>query len=138
MANIQIDEAAHADLVEKAGRVDALEAQLATTTAERDAAVKVADEAAAAADLATAQRLIGAADGYTFDDLQTAGLIAGMPLTEGGRLDVDAFTKTVAEAAAAYAVEAGAGRIFGHGTPAPAGMTLAEFDQQLARIKEGN
>ena len=136
MATIQIEEAQHAALVEKAGRVETLETQLTETTAERDTAQAALAEAHREADTARAEAIITAAEGYTFSDLEAKGLLADLPrIAESGRLDKEAFEKTVAEAAAKLAAEAGAGRPFGHGTTHTSGMTLAEFDKALADLK---
>lgn len=138
MATIQIEETAHAALVEKAGRVEKLETQLAETTTERDKAVTAVVEAHRAADVAKAEAIIAAAEGYQFNDLEKAGLLAVLPkVEESGRLDVDAFTKTVTEAAARRAAEAGAGRPFGITHTPISEMDLDEFDKALAQIKEG-
>ena len=139
MATIQIEESAHAALVEKAGRVDALESQLAETTTERDKAVTAVVEAHRAADVAKAEAIIAAAEGYQFNDLEKAGLLAALPtVEESGRLDTDAFTTQVSEAAAKRAAEEGAGRPFGiTGTTAGKPMTVEEFDKALDQIKKG-
>jgi hypothetical protein len=86
MGNIQIDEAEHSSLVEKAGRVDALQQENAAL--KEAEALRVRRERAAA--------LITESD-VTFDDLQVAGLMADLPVKEGA-LDEDAFKTRVTEA----------------------------------------
>ena len=115
MATIQIDEADHRSLVEQAGRVAALEAERDQAIVERDTALNQVTEANRAADEATARGIITAAEGHTFNALETAGLMASLPRTEGGRLDADAFTQLVAAEAAKLAAEAGAGKVTGVG-----------------------
>ena len=139
MATIQIEESAHAALVEKAGRVDALESQLSTVTEERNKAVTAVIEANRAEDTAKAEAIIAAAESHTFNDLEKAGLLAALPtIEESGRLDTDAFTTQVSEAAAKRAAEEGAGRPFGiTGTTAGRPMTVEEFDKALDQIKKG-
>ena len=139
MATIQIEETAHAALVEKAGRVEALETQLSTVTEERNKAVTAVIEANRAEDTAKAEAIIAAAESYAFNDLEKAGLLAAPPtIEESGRLDTDAFTTQVSEAAAKRAAEEGAGRPFGiTGTTAGKPMTVEEFDKALDQIKKG-
>ena len=139
MATIQIEETAHAALVEKAGRVEALETQLSTVTEERNKAVQAVVESQQATDRAKAEAIIAAAEGYVFNDLEKSGLLASLPkVEETGRLDTDAFTKTVTEAAAKRAAEHGAGRPFGAPTTHNSGgMTLEDFDKALDQIRKG-
>ena len=140
MATIQIEESAHAALVEKAGRVETLESQLATITEQRDKAVTAVVEAQRAEDAATAAGIIDATEAYRFNDLEKAGLLASLPrVQETGRLDVDAFKTAVTEAATKRAAEAGAGAPFGiTGTPQTGGvMDLEAFDKALADITKG-
>ena len=115
MATIQIDEADHRTLVEQAGRVTALEAERDQAIAERDTALNQVTEANRAADEATAHGIITAAEGHTFNTLETAGLMTQLPRREDGRLDAAAFTQLVATEAAKLAAEAGAGRVTGVG-----------------------
>jgi len=112
MAQIQIDEAEHKRLTEAAKQIEAIEA-------EKTAAIKRAEEAEAkiaaaleAADTAAAERIITAAGVFTA--LEAKGLRADMPMTDG-RLDVPAFEKAVAEAAAEKREAAGEGRPTGLG-----------------------
>ena len=115
MATIQIDEADHRTLVEQAGRVTALEAERDQAIAERDTALNQVTEANRAADEATAHGIITAAEGHTFNTLETAGLMTQLPRREDGRLDAAAFTQLVATEAAKRAAEAGAGKVTGVG-----------------------
>jgi hypothetical protein len=134
MGNIQIEESEHKALVEKAGRVDALEAERDTeknraenaenTLAERDrvdAARKIITERATAADM-------------LFTPLEERGLLADLPLKEND-LDTEAFTKTVDEAAATRKAGSGAGTVTGFGgTPGGGGestLTEAQLDAKV-------
>ena len=128
MGNIQIEESEHKALVEKAGRVDALESErdtekaradkAETQLAERDrvdAARKIVSERATAADM-------------LFTPLEERGLLAELPLKEG-ELDVEAFTKVVDEAAAGRKAASGFGSVTGFGgQPAGGESTLSEAD----------
>ena len=137
MATIQIDEADHRTLVEQAGRVTALEAERDQAIMERDTALNQVTEANRAADEATAHGIITAAEGHTFNEFETAGLLASMPLVEG-RLDTDAFTAQVAEAAAKLAVEAGAGKVSGVGGHANVSeASWAAFDAEFITTQKG-
>lgn len=115
MATIQIDEADHRTLVEQAGRVTALEAERDQAIVERDTALNQVTEANRAADEATAHGIITAAEGHTFNTLETAGLMTQLPRREDGRLDAAAFTQLVATEAAKLAAESGAGKVTGVG-----------------------
>lgn len=91
MPKIEIEEAEHNGLVEKAGRVD-------TLTSERDTAVA---ELARRDRVDEARRVIAAAD-VQFSPLEERGLLADLPLkdADGGQaLDVEAFTAAVKESA---------------------------------------
>ncbi|UVY83801.1 hypothetical protein NLU66_16565 [Brachybacterium sp. NBEC-018] len=129
MAQIQIDEAEHKRLNEAADK-------LAATEAERESAVKRAEEAEAklvaaneAADAAHVDRIIAAA-GADFTALEAKGLRVDMPVSEG-RLDVTAFEKTVAEAAAEKRAAAGEGRPTGVG-PVTESTDMTEADADAA------
>lgn len=124
MGNIQIEESEHRSLVEKAGRVDALESENATLKADnaartrREAASIVIAEAATAAEI-------------EFDDLQTEGLLAQAPLTESGDLDSVKF-KTVAETAATKVKE----RVSGSGTSGVHGFgASAQSTEEAAPVR---
>ncbi|MEV5001949.1 hypothetical protein [Nocardioides sp. LML1-1-1.1] len=96
MPKIQIEESAHTDLVEKAGRVDALVSENASLKAENDT-LKEADAARARTDRArelVAERAQAAGD-VAFDALQVRGLIADLPVAESGDLDETAFSASV-------------------------------------------
>lgn len=130
MATTQIEESRLAQLETDAGRATVLES-------ERDTARRELAEAHAAADTATAARIIAEAD-VDFDELQTAGLLASAPrIAESGRLDADAFTKAVAEHAAKIAEAQGAGSVrgLGGGTAAPTGdIAESDLDKTSARV----
>jgi len=130
MGNIQIEESEHRALVEKAGRVDTLEAErdtekaraekAETALAERDrvdAARKIVTERATAAEV-------------TFSPLEERGLLADLPLKDGA-LDVEVFTKTVDEAAATRKTAAGAGSVTGFGGTAAGGTEATLTEAQL-------
>ena len=97
MGKIQIEEAEHSALVEKAGRVDAL-------TTERDTEKTRADNA----DVALAEHMrqtaalrLVAEHQHTFTPLEVKGLLTDLPVAESGDLDAEAFGKTLDEAATA-------------------------------------
>ena len=93
-------------------------------------------EAHRQADQATAARIVAESD-YPFNQLERRGLLVDLPLSEG-RLDVDAFTQRVTEAAATAAEATGAGTVRGLGGQFLKGddadLTEAELDAELARI----
>lgn len=127
MPQIQIEEAEHARLVETAGRVNALEERATTAEARADAAE--AREATANRNT-RALAIVGESD-TEFDDLQTAGLVASLPLTEAGELDEVAFTTRVTEAATKVQERlAGAsGRVTGFGgSTISGGTSVSESD----------
>lgn len=103
MGTIQIEETEHARLTEKAGRVETLETE--RDTAVTEAATEKARADKAEAELAerdrrdAARKIVDESDG-SFTPLEMKGLLAELPLNEGGELDVETFTTTVAEAAA--------------------------------------
>lgn len=117
MPKIQIEEADHTRLVEAAGRVDALNTENATLTAENKA-FKEAEAKRSRTD--RAHELIveraKAAD-VTFDALQVRGLVADLPLTESGDLDETAFSASVDTEATDLkeAAAGGTGQVFGFG-----------------------
>lgn len=133
MGNIQIEESEHRALVEKAGRVDALESERDTAVQERDqlreektqrdrvdAARKIITERATAADM-------------LFTPLEERGLLADLPLKENA-LDVEAFTKTVDEAAATRKAGSGAGTVTGFGGSSAGGETTLTEAQLDAKV----
>ncbi|MFC8732173.1 hypothetical protein ACFT5B_06925 [Luteimicrobium sp. NPDC057192] len=134
MAQTQIEESELATLRTDAGRATVLES-------ERDAAIRERDEARTALveaqDVAAARTIVGEAD-VEFDDLQTAGLIAGAPrIAESGRIDLDAFRTQVTERAARLAESQGAGRVRGVGqttTPDTDDLSEADLDRELAKL----
>lgn len=129
MPKIQIEESEHTRLVEAAGRVGTLES-------ERDTAVRERDEARG--QLAERDRrdratvLIGeraAAAGVTFDQLQTRGLLADLPLTESGELDETTFSAAVDTAATAMKEALagnGGGEVRGFGAPVGGDTAVGE------------
>lgn len=134
MGTIQIDEAEHTRLKDQAGRVETLES-------ERDAAIERATtaetqvtEAHKAADAATIDRLIAGAE-ITFTALEAKGLTVDLPVGENGRLDVAAFEKRVAEAAAIKAEANGDGRPNGVGVTESTTYTEADLDAALGITK---
>lgn len=139
MATVQIEEAELGRLKEQSGRVTALETERDTALQERDKARKDLTEALRAADQAQAHQIVAAAEAWKFNELETQGLIATMPVNESGRLDIEAFTRQVTEAATKRAAEAGAGRPWGMGTgPTPTdGMAPDEFDNAISNLKKG-
>lgn len=139
MATVQIEEAELGRLKEQSGRVTALEAERDTAIQEAKKAREDLTAALTEADQAHAHQIVSEAEAWQFNDLETQGLVASMPLTEAGRLDIEAFTKQVQEAATKRAAEAGAGRPWGLGgsrTPT-VGMSLDEFDKAHDDMKKG-
>lgn len=106
-----IEEGLRAQLEEAEGRVS-------TLTTERDEAVTRAEAAEAAKRTAENRALameVIVESGHKFTTLERRGLMAELPTTDDGTLDVEAFTETVKTAAAEAAVAAGAGRVTGFG-----------------------
>jgi len=135
MGTIQIEESVHTDALEKAGRVPTLESERDTAITDRDEARAELAEARSEVRNERVARIIAEAD-VEFDDLQVAGLKASAPVDESGVLDVEAFTKTVSEAAARLKEAAGAGSIKGFGqtltTPQEAELREANDKQRAA------
>lgn len=129
MATTQIEESRLAQLETDAGRATVLES-------ERDEAREALATERKATDRAKAEAIIAEAD-VEFDALQKRGLLAELPTNESGRLDVDAFTKTVEEHAARVAESQGAGRVRGlGGSTTPTGkddVSEADVDRASAR-----
>ena len=111
MGTIQVDEAEHGRLTEAAGRVTALESERAQAIAERDEA---REALAVERRTAAAARIVDESN-TGFTALERRGLLAELPVTAEGALDVDAFTATVTEAAATRAEAGGAGSVRGFG-----------------------
>lgn len=118
---MEIEESRLATLEEAAGRVPTLES-------ERDVAVRRAEEAelrlAESVRRVEAERIISARASeaaVTFTPLEQRGLLAELPVTESGELDVEAFTTSVDEAAAARSEANGSGRVTGFGSTDPVG-----------------
>ena len=142
MAKIQIEESAHAELVETAGRVPQLQTQLTEAEKERDEVKAENAELRESVLGAKVGEIIAGAD-IEFNALEVAGLKAQAPIKEGV-LDEEAFTKTVAEAAAKVAEDAGAGRVRGNGTrqtdttdEVSEADLDAEDDATFGAVKEG-
>lgn len=119
MGNIEIEEAEYQRLVTEAGRVGSLET-------ERDTALTERDHAQA---LLAAYRVIETVSesvGVQFDELQTRGLIADLPIVEGA-FDEAAFTEAVTKEATRIKESAPpAARILGMGghiTPGTEGVS---------------
>jgi hypothetical protein len=131
MGKIQIEEAEHTSLVEKAGRVDALESENATLKADK---TKLEEAAAARSRSDRASELITEAAGtdVQFTALERAGLVAALPLTESGELDEAAFTTTVNTHVAEKKKAAGAGSVRGFGGTTIGAVESA--DEKLAAI----
>lgn len=91
MGTIQIDEAEHQRLTDRAGQVESIEAARDEAIAERDALRAQITEAHRTADTDYMNSLIGG----EFTALEADGLRARATWGEDGRLDRDAFTKTV-------------------------------------------
>lgn len=143
MSQIQIDEAAHRDLVERAGRVSVLET-------ERDAAVQRAETAegerdTARTELQEAQNTIASslratvvsrilnesatAASATLDEFQIAGISGQVVHSEDGSVD-EAKTRTAFDTAIAKITEAhGAGRVRGLGGPVGGGLKEDEITE---------
>lgn len=133
VGTIQIEEAAHRDLVEQSGRATALEAE--KTAAESrasvaEAALKQANDTAAAAVVTSALEAVG----ITAPKL-AARLAEGYPVQESGALDEEALRAAVAESVAELQVAGGAGTPRGVGETAAeaAAATQTEVTQESAR-----
>lgn len=93
VGQIQIEEAVHADLLEKSSRATVLEGTIqSTNTAVAEALVTSAFEAAGV----TAPKA-------------AARLVAGFPVKEDGGIDLQAFSQEIAESVAEFQVSNGAG-----------------------------
>lgn len=115
MGNIQVEESIHKDALAKAGRVDALESELAIEKAMTKG-LKEAEAARTRTERATAIVVAEAATaGVTFSPREVKGLLADINLTQEGALDEAAFTTLVKEDAAAKLKESGVGRPRGFG-----------------------
>lgn len=141
MGMVQIEEAEVTGLREKASKLSVTEAELSKiqkeleeakeglskVTGERDTALREADKAAA-------QALISP---HPFNDLEQAGLLAQMPLTEAGRLDSAKMKTMVEEALASRDASRGAGNPSGMGLPSKGvDGDWSAFDAKF--IKKGN
>lgn len=112
MGNIQIDEAEHRSLVEKAGRVDVLERENAT--------FKESESTRLRTDRATTLITDRAKEaGATFTPREVKGLLADITLTEAGELDEAAFITLVDTDAKAKVAESAAGGPSGFGESTP-------------------
>lgn len=108
MATIQIEEAELGRLRQDSERVQSLESERDTYRAERDALIR---ESHARRVIDTQAREAG----VTFTALEERGLLAGLPATDTGALDEDAYTQSVKEAAATKAETSGRGTVTGFG-----------------------
>ncbi|WP_460871813.1 hypothetical protein, partial [Nocardioides pakistanensis] len=142
MGNIQIDEAEHRSLVERAGRVDTLESERDTAVRERDEIRRERDELRAREAATTRARARVTEANANLAPATVERIVAEatrtVPLTESGQLDetrldtaVDAARTAEERYLAGLAESAGAGRITGFGsTPDGSGsVSEAEFDE---------
>ena len=139
MGTIQIEEAAHRELVEKSGRVTALEADVTKAT-ER---ASVAESSLTEANDTAAEALVTAAleaAGVTAPKL-AARLAKGYPVKENGVLDAEALRNDVAESVAELQVSNGAGSPRGVGhtqeDAKPAEPVTAEKAQEAILAASG-
>lgn len=119
MGNIQIDEAEHRSLVEKAGRVDELQSENATLK-EAEAA-RLRTERAGEIISARAKEA-----GVTFSPREVKGLLADVTLTEAGDLDEAAFASLVDADAKSKAEESAGSGPSGFGPSADQSTEVAE------------
>lgn len=136
MGNIQIDEAEHRSLVERAGRVETLESERDTAIQERDT---VRRELAETRRTERARELIierAAEANVAFTPLEERGLMAQLPTADDGTLDEATFTRTVDEAATTVRESRGEGQVRGFGsttsTTTGGGSDIAEADIDTA------
>lgn len=108
----QIEESELARLREADGRVPTLESER-DTAAGRATAAEAERDALARRDRA---RDVLAESEHMFAPLEIRGLLADLPVAEGGVLDEEAFTTRLATEAARRAEESGAGRVSGFGS----------------------
>lgn len=143
MGNIQIDEAEHRSLVERAGRVDTLESERDTAVTERDTLrTENARLRARESAVTHARTRVTAANAglptATVERIVTQAT-ATIPLTESGQLDTAALDTAVDTARTAeesylagLAEAAGIGSVTGFGAPSGAGggsVSESEFDK---------
>lgn len=132
MATTTIEESALSELRETAGRVTALESERNTAVQAKEAAEAALESYKAEQKIATDATAV--IDGVakeaevTFTPLEVAGLKAALPIKEGA-LDVDAFTTTVANEAAALAKS---GRVTGFGATQTEVVGEADFASAVA------
>lgn len=136
VATIQIEEAAHADLVEKSSRATALEAE--KTAAEgrasvAESALKESNDEAASAIVTAALEAVGITAPKT-----AARLAEGYAVKENGALDAEALRLSVAESVAELQVAGGAGTPRGVGESASeskvAEVTLESATEQVLAL----
>jgi hypothetical protein len=125
MGNIQIEEAEHRSLVEKAGRVPTLSerdtAQERRTSSSKELARRDRSDAARAVVTEKAT-----AAGVTFTPLEERGLLADLPVKDG-ELDAEAFGKTVDDAVTEATKRGTTGSgVRGFGASAPTGDGVTE------------
>jgi hypothetical protein len=126
MGKIQIEESAHTELLEKAGRVDGLVTENADLKAENEQ-LKEADAHRTRVD--RARELIAESD-TEFSPLEVRGLLADLPVKEGA-LDEEAFTTRVTEAAEhAASKKSGGSGITGFGASAAQSGAVSESGQR--------
>lgn len=140
MATIQIEESAHASLVEASGRVPALEAEVTEATNRATAAesgLTEANNTAAAAVVESAFTAAGISAPKT-----AARLSKGYPIKENGVLNTEALTADIAESIAELQVANGAGSVRGLGGTKGGSVTEADSNKAIANafgrtVKEG-
>lgn len=148
MAKIQIEESAHTDLLEKAGRVSVLESERDTAVKERDEAKqKLAESDARTAAEKFARKRVSEANStlpaLVVDRIVKESL-TDVPLTDKHELDEAKFGEVVDEAKteqetylASLAEAAGAGTIQGFGLVKGDGdVSEADFDAEFDTKKE--
>ena len=133
MPKIEIEESAHAALVEKASRVEEADTQLA------EAKKKIAELEAAQAEAERRQHVTSLVEAeFTGVDAPVTKRLLIESLT-GSDKDDDAITATAKEAAAEHQASAGAGQVRGLGNTTPTGVTEADDElptwDELAAIK---
>lgn len=135
VATIQIEEAAHADLLEKSGRATALETKVTEAEARATAAESALTQANDAAAAAVVKSAMEAA-GFSGATKLAARLAEGYPVKENGVLDADALAESVAESVAELQVANGAGTPRGVGnTTSTESEKPAEVTQESARAE---
>lgn len=151
MGTIQVDEARHASLEEKAALVPALEAKVVAAEARADAAEAERDQAVAASKARDFARKLAAEANKdlvapSLDAIVAEATRNPLPLDSERRLDTEKFAETVEAARKAHetflaqiAEASGVGSVRGVGqvTTEPTDITESDLDAGLARISKG-